>query len=82
MVKKDIIIQRELIKTSDAAQCIQIAMQYRSALCIEYESYRVNPKSLMGLLCLGLRPGTRITLTGEGSDENMAVSHLAEFLSK
>ena len=81
MVKKDITVQKKLFNTQDAAQCIQIAMQYDSELCIHYGEYRINPKSLMGLLCLRLTPGMKVVLTGEGKDENAAVSHLEAFLS-
>ena len=81
MTKKDIIMQKELRGTKETAQFVQIAMRYRSLLCITYQSYRVNPKSMMGMLCLGLRPGMKITISGEGEDENTAVDHLEKYLS-
>lgn len=81
MTKKDIIVQQELINARETAQFIQTAMQYRSTLCITYQSSQVNPKSMMGMLCLGLRPGMKITISGEGDDENAAVDGLGKYLS-
>lgn len=81
MTKKELIVQQELINAKETAQFIQTAMQYRSSLCITYQSSQVNPKSMMGMLCLGLRPGMKITISGEGEDENTAVDHLGKYLS-
>ena len=81
MTKKEFIVQRELISAQETAQFIQTAMQYRSALHITYQSLQVNPKSMMGMLCLGLRPGMKITISGDGNDEQTAVDHLGKYLS-
>ena len=81
MTKKEIVVQQELISAQETARFIQFAMQYRSALCITHQSSQVNPKSMMGMLCLGLRPGMKITISGEGDDENTAVDHLGKYLS-
>ena len=82
MTKNEIVVRRELTGARETAQFIQAAMQYRSSLCITYRSYQANPKSMMGMLCLGLRPGMRITISGEGEDENTAVDHLGKYLSE
>lgn len=81
MTKKEIMIQKELSNTKETALFVQIAMQYRSTLCITYQSYQVNPKSMMGVLCLGLRGGELITISGEGDDEEAAVTSLEKYLS-
>ena len=81
MKEKELIVKKELISTKEAAQLVQIAMQYRSSLCISYQSYQVNLKSMMGVLCLGLRAGERITISAEGDDEDTAVSRLEKYLS-
>ena len=81
MKEKELTVKKELISTKEAAQLVQIAMQYRSSLCISYQSYQVNLKSMMGVLCLGLRAGERITISAEGDDEDTAVSRLEKYLS-
>ena len=41
---------------------------------------RVNAKSLLGVLSLGIVKGTTITLIADGSDEKEAVEALAELV--
>ena len=81
MVKKNVIVKKELLTAREVSKFIQIAMAYQSTLFIEYESCRVNPKSLMGMIYLGLRPGMEITIGSKGPDENQAATHLAEYLT-
>ena len=81
MVKKDVIVEKELLSAREVSKFIRIAMAYQSSLFIEYESCRVNPKSMMGMIYLGLRPGMKITIASKGPDEQQAVTHLAEYLT-
>lgn len=81
MKEKELTVQKELINTNEAAQLVQIAMQYQSSLRITYQSYQVNLKSMMGMLCLGLRAGEQITISAEGDDEDTAVARLDKYLS-
>ena len=59
---------------------IQKANSFKSSIWIEKEDCRVNAKSLLGVLSLGIVEGTTITLIADGNDENAAVKGLAELV--
>ncbi|MBQ8414338.1 MAG: HPr family phosphocarrier protein [Clostridia bacterium] len=59
---------------------VQKANSYKSSIWIEKEDCRVNAKSLLGVLSLGISKGTAITLIADGVDENDAVDGLAELI--
>ena len=61
---------------------IQKANSYRCSIWIEKEERKVNAKSLLGVLSMGITKGTRISLSAEGPDEEEAVNTLAEMLVK
>jgi phosphocarrier protein len=48
---------------------------------VEKEDCRVNAKSLLGVLSLGISKGTAITLIADGIDENNAIEGLAELIN-
>ena len=52
---------------------IQKANSYKSSIWVEKEDCRVNAKSLLGVLSLGITEGTTITLIADGADEVEAV---------
>ena len=55
---------------------VQKANCYKSSIWVEKEDCRVNAKSLLGVLSLGIAKGTEITLIADGADEADAVSGL------
>lgn len=55
---------------------IQKANSYKCSIWVEKEDCRVNAKSLLGVLSLGIVKGTTITLIADGNDENEAVNGL------
>ena len=59
---------------------VQKANSYKSSIWIEKEDCRVNAKSLLGVLSLGISKGTAITLIADGVDENEAVEGLAALI--
>ena len=60
---------------------IQKANEFKSGIWVEKEDRRVNAKSLLGVLSLGITKGTTITLLADGSDEKEAVAALSELVS-
>ena len=60
---------------------IQKANEFKSSLWGEVEERRVNAKSLLGVLSLGIVKGTEITLIANGPDEEEAVEALATLLA-
>ncbi len=59
---------------------IQKANTYRSSILVEREDRRVNAKSLLGVLSLGIVKGTTITLIADGSDEEEALAGLSALI--
>ena len=59
---------------------IQKANEFKSSIWVEKEERRVNAKSLLGVLSLGIVKGTTITLIADGSDEKEAVAALVELV--
>ena len=56
------------------------ATYFKSGIWVEKVERRVNAKSLLGVLSLGIVKGTTITLIADGSDENAAVDALSELI--
>ena len=56
---------------------VQKANCFKSSIWVEKEDCRVNAKSLLGVLSLGISKGTEITLIADGQDETEAVNALA-----
>lgn len=80
MTQKNITAQRGILDIKDASEVIKIATQYRSNLWIEYDGHRINTKSLLGILCMGVSTGTELKLIAEGPDEELAMENLMGFL--
>ena len=60
---------------------IQKANEFKSTMTVEKEDRKVNAKSLLGVLSLGITKGTRITIAAEGPDEEEAVNALCALIS-
>ncbi len=59
---------------------IQKANEFQSSIWIEVEERRINAKSLLGVLSMGITKGTRVAIIAEGQDEQEAVTALSEML--
>ena len=64
-----------------ATYFIQKANEFKSTILVEKEERRVNAKSLLGILSLGITKGTTINLIADGPDEEEAVSALVELIT-
>ena len=64
-----------------AAFFIQKANEFKSSIWVEKDERRVNAKSLLGVLALGIVKGTAINLIADGADEKEAVEALVELIS-
>ena len=60
---------------------IQKANEFKSSIWVEKDERRVNAKSLLGVLSLGIVKGTAINLISDGPDEKEAVEALIELIS-
>ena len=60
---------------------IQKANEFRSTVMVEKEDRKVNAKSLLGVLSLGIAKGSTITISAEGPDEEEAVNALCTLIA-
>ena len=59
---------------------IQKANCYKCTLWVEKDDRKVNAKSLLGVLSLGIAKDMTVTLIAEGQDENAAISGLVDLI--
>ena len=59
---------------------IQKANCYKSSIWVEKDDRKVNAKSLLGVLSLGIAKGMTVNLIAEGQDEDMALAGLAALI--
>ena len=82
MVSRDVTITNSIgLHARPATFFIQKANSYKCSIWVEKEDCRVNAKSLLGVLSLGIVKGTVITLIADGADENEAVSGLVDLVN-
>ena len=82
MVTQEVTINNEVgLHARPATFFIQKANEFKSGIWLEKDERRVNAKSLLGVLSLGITKGTTITLLADGSDEKEAVAALSELVS-
>ncbi len=81
MISRDIVISNASgLHARPATFFIQKANSYKSSIWIEKEDRKVNAKSLLGVLSLGIAKGMTITLIADGPDENAAITGLVELI--
>ncbi len=77
MISRGVTIQNSVgLHARPATFFVQKANSYKSSIWVEKEDCRVNAKSLLGVLSLGISKGTAITLIADGADETDAVEGL------
>ncbi|MCI8537772.1 MAG: HPr family phosphocarrier protein [Oscillospiraceae bacterium] len=82
MVIKETVVNNQVgLHARPATFFIQKANEYKSSVWVEKDDRRVNAKSLLGVLSLGIVKGTSISLIADGPDENEALEGLAELIS-
>ncbi len=81
MLSRDVTIQNNVgLHARPATFFIQKANSYKSSIWVEKEDRRVNAKSLLGVLSLGIVKGMTVTLIADGSDEAEALAGLDELI--
>ena len=81
MISKNVTIQNNVgLHARPATFFIQKANTYQSSVWVEKEDRRVNAKSLLGVLSLGITKGMTVTLIADGSDEKEDIDGLAELI--
>ena len=81
MLVKEVLVQNQVgLHARPATFFIQKANEYKSSIWVEKEERRVNAKSLLGVLSLGIVGNTKIKIIADGSDENEAVESLVNLV--
>lgn len=82
MFVKDVTVQNKVgLHARPATFFIQKANEFKSAIWVEKEERRVNAKSLLGVLSLGIVGGAAIKIIADGSDEQAAVEALVDLVN-
>ena len=77
MCVKDVVIQNQAgLHARPATFFIQKANEFKSSIWVEKDDRKVNAKSLLGVLSLGIIGGTSIKIIVDGSDEKEALDAL------
>ena len=81
MLRKEVTV-KDIYKKYEhpLAEIVQIASQYKSEILLEYDKYRINAKSIMGIIAFNPSEGMNVTIAADGNDENEAVEALEKFL--
>ena len=81
MYVNEVMVQNQVgLHARPATFFIQKANEFKSTIWVEKEERRVNAKSLLGVLSLGIVGGTTIRIIADGQDENTAVESLVKLV--
>ena len=82
MIEKSVQIKLEGgLEARPVAVLVQVASQYDSSVYIQSDNKKVNAKSIMGMMGLGLAMGQTVTVVADDNDEEAAVAGIEGFLS-
>ena len=82
MYTQNVTINNEVgLHARPATFFIQKANEFKSGIWVEKDERRVNAKSLLGVLSLGIVKGTSINLIADGPDEEEAVAALVDLIT-
>ncbi len=68
------------LEARPVAMLVQVASRYDSAVYLETCGKKVNAKSIMGMMSLGLDLGEEVTVIADGADETVAVENIEKYL--
>lgn len=81
MIKKSVRIHLSNgLEARPVALLVQVASQFESTVYLETSDKRVNAKSIMGMMKLGLDNGEEVSVVCEGVDEESAMTDVERFL--
>lgn len=83
MFSKEIIVRCESgLHNKQATYFVQKANEFSSSIWVESDNRRMNAKSLLGIMSLGIVTGAVVTLSADGSDATEAVEALEALLQR
>ena len=81
MISKEVVIDNQVgLHARPATFFIQKANEFKSSIWVEKEERRVNAKSLLGVLSLGIVKGTAVKIIADGADEKAAIETLSALI--
>ncbi len=81
MFSKEVTVNNQVgLHARPATFFIQRANEFKSSIWIEKDARKVNAKSLLGVLSLGITKGTTVNILADGADEEAAVNSLVELV--
>ena len=82
MINKEVTIRLENgLEARPVAMLVQVASQFDSSIYLETGTKKVNAKSIMGMMSLGLDIGEKVNVIVDGEDEEKALNALEDYLS-
>ncbi len=82
MISKEITIRLENgLEARPVAMLVQVASKFDSSVYLEAGEKKVNAKSIMGMMSLGLDTGEKVTVIVDGEDEAAALEDIEKYLS-
>lgn len=82
MITRNVTVQNSIgLHARPATFFIQKANSYKCSIWVEKDDRKVNAKSLLGVLSLGVKQNTEITMIADGEDEVEALEGLAELIA-
>ena len=81
-ISKEVLVTNQVgLHARPATFFIQKANSYKSTIWVEKDDRKVNAKSLLGVLSLGIAKGMTITLIADGQDEDAALDGLTALIN-
>ncbi len=81
MFSKEVVVQNQVgLHARPATFFIQKANEFKSSVWVEKDERKVNAKSLLGVLSLGITKGVAINIIADGNDEEAAVVTLVDLI--
>ena len=82
MIQKEMTVQLTGgMEARPIAVLVQVASQYDSTVYLQVGTRKVNAKSIMGMMSLGLAAGDEVEVSAEGKDEQVAMDNIEKYLS-
>ncbi len=82
MLSRTVTVQNQVgLHARPATFFIQKSNEFKSSIWIEKEERKVNAKSLLGVLSLGITKGTEIKIVTDGVDEEEALNALEALIN-
>ena len=83
MFTKNVVVRCQSgLHNQQATYFVQKANEFECSIYVESDNRKMNAKSLLGIMSLGIVSGATITLTATGADEEAAVNALEALLAR